>query len=148
LPDDPGHGGEGPGVLTGGPPAPQIGAQGRAVTPHEFHAEDGPDDCPRCSLLRDGGLTLDAAREIEARLHPPVRRALVARSASGRPTASEVGAYLPAAYAVTLETDETVVIEGTDRAGWTMDGYVIPRLASGMIACREITDDTERTTTP
>jgi hypothetical protein len=31
-----------------------------------------------------------------------------------------------------------VVIEGKDNAGWTLDGYVIPRLHSGLIAVKEI----------
>lgn len=30
------------------------------------------------------------------------------------------------------------VIAGRDVAGWTLDGYVIPRFASGLIGCEEI----------
>jgi hypothetical protein len=31
-----------------------------------------------------------------------------------------------------------VIIAGCDVAGWTLDGYVIPRLASGLIFCVEL----------
>lgn len=31
-----------------------------------------------------------------------------------------------------------LVIAGEDVAGWTLDTYVIPRYASGLIACEEI----------
>jgi hypothetical protein len=30
------------------------------------------------------------------------------------------------------------LIEGEDNAGWTLDGYVIPRLASGLIFAKEV----------
>jgi hypothetical protein len=33
---------------------------------------------------------------------------------------------------------EGLVIEGTDNAGWTLDGYVLPRLASGLYFGKEI----------
>ena len=35
------------------------------------------------------------------------------------------------------------LIAGEDVAGWTLDDYVIPRLASGTIFCTEITNDLE-----
>lgn len=44
--------------------------------------------------------------------------------------------YLPVNYACWQEGDD-VVIEGTDMAGWTLDGYVIPRLASGLHLAEE-----------
>ena len=56
----------------------------------------------------------------------------------------EVQAYLPANFRAKLvagaETFQPprVLIYGNDRAGWTMDGYVIPRLASGMLVAREL----------
>lgn len=58
-----------------------------------------------------------------------------------------VAAYLPHNYRVTGSEvrheygyDNLVVtIEGTDDAGWTLDDYVIPRLGSGLIGCRETT---------
>jgi hypothetical protein len=52
-------------------------------------------------------------------------------------TVYRVAAYLPANYTASIldiDTDTcAVVIYGVDRAGWTLDGYVIPRLASGLI---------------
>jgi hypothetical protein len=52
----------------------------------------------------------------------------------------EVAAYLPSSYTAREWTARplTVLIEGTDRAGWTLDDYVIPRLASGLIVAREV----------
>ena len=49
---------------------------------------------------------------------------------------AKVAAYLPSNYSVTrawLRGDgtATVLVEGEDSAGWTAEGYVIPRLASG-----------------
>ena len=70
----------------------------------------------------------------------------------------EVAAYLPDNYRVVGEVIEQqrefscvapggtrvtkeallFVIEGEDKAGWTLDGYVSPRLASGLIYTDEI----------
>jgi hypothetical protein len=57
-----------------------------------------------------------------------------------------VAAYLPANYSVIWQgwdeaTDPSrsvVVISGTDVAGWTLDDYVLPRLASGLRFGHEI----------
>ncbi len=57
-----------------------------------------------------------------------------------------VKAYLPDNYQVTRIAVEVpdgevmirLLIIGTDVAGWTMDEYVIPRLASGLIFATEI----------
>ena len=43
-----------------------------------------------------------------------------------------VRAYLPLLYEARME-GTAIVIEGDDYAGWTMEDYVIPRLASAMI---------------
>jgi hypothetical protein len=64
---------------------------------------------------------------------------------------SEVEAYLPDNYKIVYEyvsmderdartktTPNRWVVEGEDVAGWTLDGYVIPRYASGLIGCEEI----------
>jgi hypothetical protein len=51
-------------------------------------------------------------------------------------TEERVANYLPSNYKV-LESDiagllgDSVIIGGRDSAGWTLDGYVAPRLASG-----------------
>jgi hypothetical protein len=67
-----------------------------------------------------------------------MRFAAVMRSSSGRPEASEVAAYLPFNYRIRGETADRVYIEGADNAGWTLDGYVIPRLGSGWITAIEV----------
>jgi len=51
-----------------------------------------------------------------------------------------IESYLPANYQV-IHVDENgqgVLIAGIDNAGWTLDGYVIPRFLSGLITCREV----------
>jgi hypothetical protein len=58
-------------------------------------------------------------------------------------TRRELAAYLPENYRISFEaTTESssmgsFVIEGEDIAGWTLDGYVIPRLASGLLRATE-----------
>jgi hypothetical protein len=60
----------------------------------------------------------------------------------------EVAAYMPSGYAVIGEGMEDgrtfYVIGGYDSAGWTLDGYVIPRLGSGLIAAQEVTEQEAR----
>ncbi len=59
---------------------------------------------------------------------------------------SRVKAYLPANYQVVRimldlpdgEVMERLLIVGTDVAGWTLEDYVIPRLASGLIFAEEV----------
>jgi len=69
------------------------------------------------------------------------RKAVIKRnSPGGRPNVAEVVAYLPSNYRVTGNTQTAITIEGEDSAGWTLDGYVIPRLASGLIWAREETE--------
>jgi hypothetical protein len=51
-----------------------------------------------------------------------------------------VRAYLPSNYSaeVGTEHDPSIRIVGEDDHGWTLDGYVIPRLASALITVREV----------
>ena len=74
------------------------------------------------------------------------RRAIVTSPSAGshHPLAllSTVSNYLPSNYEAyessgTIHGD-VIMIEGYDRAGWTMDDGVIPRLASGLIVAREV----------
>jgi hypothetical protein len=52
---------------------------------------------------------------------------------------TQVAAYLPSNYEVVGITPAGhVVIAGVDKAGWTMNDYVIPRLASGMHIASEV----------
>lgn len=46
--------------------------------------------------------------------------------------------YLPSNYTATEDADG-ILISGKDSHGWTLDGYVIPRLGSGLIAAKEVT---------
>jgi len=52
--------------------------------------------------------------------------------------------YLPRGYKARIEyidkqlSELRIVIRGYDIAGWTLDGYVIPRLGSGMIVAMEV----------
>ena len=58
----------------------------------------------------------------------------------------EVAASLPANWEVIgvfhPDPDEKplVLIGGTDEAGWTLHGYVIPRLASGLLYATELVE--------
>jgi hypothetical protein len=75
-------------------------------------------------------------------------RYAIVRNARSR---SEAEAYLPDNYRVIHEHPDheqvysqqrnsrpVFVIAGEDNAGWTLDGYVIPRYASGLIFAEEI----------
>ena len=79
-----------------------------------------------------------------------LKRYAIVRNAQSR---SQAEAYLPGNYFVCHETTwsgypgdldrkrnevDVFVIEGIDDAGWTLDGYVIPRYASGLIWVEEI----------
>lgn len=68
----------------------------------------------------------------------PLRVAKVARNNNGRPDPETVAAYLPGNYHLAKSEPGEILIAGYDNAGWTLDGYVIPRLASGMIYAREV----------
>ena len=45
--------------------------------------------------------------------------------------------YLPSNY-IAEKVGPLIVIVGEDLAGWTLDGYVLPRLASGLHFAREV----------
>ncbi len=47
--------------------------------------------------------------------------------------------YLPSNYSAEIgpEEDPRIRIFGEDNHGWTLDGYVIPRLRSALIAVKE-----------
>ena len=71
-----------------------------------------------------------------------MRRAIVRGYVHSGSLAEVVARYLPDAYKVVAsgvdEEGDYVLIEGEDVAGWTMDGYVIPRLLSGLYSCKEL----------
>jgi len=66
-----------------------------------------------------------------------MRYALVSGRADDRQT---IARYLPSNYRVVGPNAEgdAFLIEGTDSAGWTLDGYVIPRLQSGLFWAKEV----------
>ena len=47
--------------------------------------------------------------------------------------------YMPRNYRV-VEHQHSLYLVGSDVAGWTLDGYVLPRLASGSIFATEVDD--------
>ncbi len=50
----------------------------------------------------------------------------------------ELQAYLPENYRLVGAYALDYIIAGEDNAGWTLDGYVIPRLSSGLMGCKEL----------
>jgi hypothetical protein len=53
--------------------------------------------------------------------------------------AEDVASLLPANYWILgTSTSDKVLIAGRDNAGWTLDGYVIPRLGSALIYTEEV----------
>lgn len=56
-------------------------------------------------------------------------------------TLQRVAAFLPSNYEVWGwdDTGTAVVVKGHDNAGWTLDDYVLPRLASGCLFGTEVT---------
>lgn len=75
-----------------------------------------------------------------------VRRARVELGSKSAPGVLDeldvVRQYLPTNYSARLETHASppyILIEGQDDHCWTLDGYVIPRLGSGLIVAKEVT---------
>lgn len=70
----------------------------------------------------------------------PCRRAVLKADteAAACKLAKTVKAYLPSNYQVVGCHGGVVTVEGHDRFGWTLDGYVIPRLASGLMRAEEV----------
>lgn len=65
----------------------------------------------------------------------PLRKGRIARGSS---PVESVARYLPANYKVTDSDTDYVYFAGHDNAGWTMEDYVLPRLASGLIFAEEV----------
>ncbi len=64
----------------------------------------------------------------------PVRTAKVT---SKDATFERVRPYLPSNYDLEVR-DDGLYVTGIDRSGWTLDDYVLPRLASGLIFAQEV----------
>ena len=56
--------------------------------------------------------------------------------------AGEIGDDSDLDYLIRVAKNGCVVVGGSDDHGWTMDGYVIPRLHSGLYGAREISEQT------
>tara|TARA_B100001059_G_scaffold65800_2_gene62192 strand:- start:14203 stop:14739 length:537 start_codon:yes stop_codon:yes gene_type:complete len=48
-------------------------------------------------------------------------------------TGYDVASLLPSNYRVVQVNDDSVIVRGRDHAGWTAEGYVIPRLGSALL---------------
>lgn len=55
-----------------------------------------------------------------------------------------IAAYLPENYSVVRSAGAQVLIAGHDHLGWTLDAYVLPRLASGLYFGHETTEEEAR----
>lgn len=56
-------------------------------------------------------------------------------------SAKALWAYLPDNYVILSGVDPVYLIGGVDVAGWTLDDYVLPRLASGLYSGHELTEE-------
>ena len=65
----------------------------------------------------------------------PTRHAVI--RGIGREKLETVRRYLPSNYSADCDGGN-IWIHGVDSAGWTLDGYVIPRLASGLYRAEEV----------
>lgn len=52
--------------------------------------------------------------------------------------AESVAAYLPSNYHILATTRGCTLVAGEDSAGWDLDGYVIPRLSTGLYPSQEV----------
>jgi hypothetical protein len=108
-------------------------------TPTHCHCgadREGSDHCPECGC--------EEYESVCDYVTPIQRFAQV----GGARSADEVSAYLPSNYEVYGHRFPegpsgriVILIRGKDEAGWTLDDYVIPRLASGLMGCKEVVSD-------
>lgn len=88
------------------------------------------------------GVAWDSGRSLMVLANDPfvilrtnARRHAVVRGQHDR--LESIRRYLPSNYVADSDGAD-VYIHGVDRAGWTLDGYVIPRLASGLYRAEEM----------
>ena len=91
-------------------------------------------------------MTNEHAETLEEASNSPTRRATIPytpplpRDIEG--FLERVRAYMPENYKVSFNSlTEQFMITGHDVAGWTLDGYVIPRLASGLVFAEEVVEE-------
>ncbi len=84
------------------------------------------------------------AQTLEEASNTPTRRAQVIMASPPiniEGFLDRIKALLPENYKVGYNSDnEQFLITGHDVAGWTLDDYVIPRLASGLVFAEELID--------
>lgn len=96
---------------------------------------------------RKTAFTYEEQEFLEARSEPWRAAEITGRSGTrpGEFTADDerqVQAYMPSNYEAQLTPDGRIIVIGKDVAGWTLDGYVIPRLFSGSIGVTEVSPST------
>lgn len=87
--------------------------------------------------------TADGCKNGKITVQKPARRAIIRTICLTAGERAVISRYLPANYKVISSGgipngEGSYLIEGYDNAGWTLDGYVIPRLASGLIRAEEV----------
>ena len=55
-------------------------------------------------------------------------------------TLEKIARYMPGNYEAVEFKNDAVLIRGEDNAGWTLDEYVLPRLASGLYFGKEVSE--------
>jgi hypothetical protein len=103
----------------------------------EWHAADQATAVPMVPVadVASGKFTKFNALAAEYDTSEPRERTAIV---TGTQDLRAVRAYLPSNYQAVADSDTGLItISGRDNAGWTLDGYVIPRLASGLITAKE-----------
>ena len=110
----------------------------RSTWQHTSEEEDKADEAEAVEVVRreltKAGVAIQQKRRAIVEVRP---------GSSGIEKLKVVRDYLPGNYEAFFEecvdasVDPYIEIEGYDRAGWTLDDYVIPRLASGLIFAEE-----------
>ena len=95
-------------------------------------AADNQDSATENRHLRQEEKWFNVALGIEELL-PARELEITIRVTKQGTSADEVAKYLPSNYRVDAVVKTWILVKGNDNAGWTAEGYVIPRLASGRI---------------
>lgn len=90
----------------------------------------------RDGYISDQDNLIEIARDELEKAGVSLQKQREARILSGQ-SAEEVGHYLPSNFEAAELPSGDVVVRGYDMHGWTLDGYIIPRLASGLIVAME-----------
>ena len=92
------------------------------------------------AVVMNDGHSYASVEEWQVLGRTPCRRAVLKADSevAACKLAKQVKNYLPANYQVVGCHGGVVTVEGHDHAGWTLDGYVLPRLASGLLWATEV----------